>query len=52
MKEEINEFTEGVISGIEILERYETDDSIYVISSINKRKTASVIKGKIDAIDI
>lgn len=51
MKEEISEFTEGVISGIEVLERYETDNSIYVISSINKRKTARVIKGKIDAID-
>ncbi len=51
MSEEINEATEGVISGIEILERYETDDTTYVIAAINKHKTATTIKGKIEKID-
>lgn len=51
MREEINEATEGIISGIEILERYNDNDTTYVIAAINKMKTANVIKGQIDKID-
>jgi hypothetical protein len=47
----VEEEVSGMISGVEIAERYEGEDQVFVLAKLHKMKTANYLKGKIDEMD-
>lgn len=49
--EEITQSTDMILKGVTVLESFDDGESVYLLASLNKSKTASMIKNDIDVLD-